>query len=229
MKRLLFGLPFINSVCFDADDGGAGAGGSGGEDQKVEEKKTFSQDELNRLFAKEKKDARSAERAEILKALGADDIEKVKEILEAQRQAEEAKKTEIEKANERDRQAQEEIARLKAEQEKTLAQANEQLLKMEVMREVVSYKDANGKPFRSEAVNDVILVLDRSGVEKQEDGTFKGIKEAVDKVAKDRPHWLLEDQSTILLRGTPRPNSKKQEGQTNSNQANNPPSRPLTL
>lgn len=234
MKRLLFGLPFKNSVYFDGDDGGAGAGGTGGAGGEggtggEGEKKTFSQEELNRLFAKEKKDARSAERSEILKALGVDDIEKVKQILETQRQADEAKKTEIEKAQEKERQAQAEIERLKSEQEKVIAQANEQLLKAEVMREVVGFKDANGKPFRPEAVNDVFLLLDRTGIEKQENGTFKGVKEAVEKVAKERPHWLVETQTANSWRGTPKPNNGKGEGQGNNQAKTQTPPRPFTL
>lgn len=89
-------LPFL-----DGEGGGAGGtggtggtGSSGGTGDGGKPEKTFTQEDLNRIAAQEKRQGA----ASILKALGFESEEKAKEYLDAKRKEDEEKKGDLEKA-----------------------------------------------------------------------------------------------------------------------------------
>lgn len=76
--------------CYDANDGGGGGNDNGSES------KTFSQEDVNRIAAREKQQGIAA----ALKALGFESTEDAKKAIENWRKSEDDKKTETQKANE---------------------------------------------------------------------------------------------------------------------------------
>jgi hypothetical protein len=209
----------------EGDDGKKGSGEGGGDGDK----KSYTQAELDVMFGERAKQAKSSTTADILKALGVEKIEDAKAILDAKRQADEDQKTELEKAKEAVKAANEKTAATLAEAEKIKAEAAEKLMKAEVEKVAV------GAGFRPEASGDVWLVVDKTKITVDDSGNYKGIKEAVDLVAKEKPFWLLDPKgSPPKGRGTPggggsnnKPGSSQNQNQNNNN--TNPPTRVFTL
>lgn len=94
----MFYLLRKNFSPFLEGEGGGGTGGTGGEPNPTggEPSKTFTQEDLNRIAAQEKRQGA----ASILKVLGFESEEKAKEYLEAKRKEDEDKKGDLEKAKE---------------------------------------------------------------------------------------------------------------------------------
>jgi hypothetical protein len=195
--------------------------------EKVE-RKTFTQEELDHLFAERTKNVKDKVQAEILRALGANSLDDIKAIITRQKDIDEAAKTDLQKAQEEAQTAKLEAEQAKAEQAKVMAAAREALMKADVLRHVVAFKDANGNTFRPEAVDDVWLILDKASITDEENGDFKGIKEAVEKVAKDRPHWLIDAKQVAKPRGTP-DNQKSQKHDDDKKSTVMPSKRTFTL
>lgn len=175
-----------------------------------EKAKTFTQEQLDHLFIERTKNVKENAISEMLKELGVENKEQLINIIEKQREVDETSKSELQKAQDEINKKKNEIERMKVENEKALSQARELLLRFEVYRAVVAYKDSNGNQFRPEAVEDVWFLIDRNSLKSAENGTFEGISEAVEKIAKDRPHWLIPDKPQISPNGTPRFNQRKQ-------------------
>jgi hypothetical protein len=206
-------------------------GGGGGVEDKTKtapEKKSFSQEELDFLFTKRANTARTERDAEVMKLLGVENLDQAKAILEKQRLADEAGKSELEKTQSDLKTLQTELEKAKAEHDQILAEAREQRLQAEVLKETISYKDANGLGFRPEAINDVWTVLDKTAIKDGEKGTFAGIKEVVAQLAKDRPHWLADGKQQTSTKGTP-PGAKQKPAANEQRQENQRPAKPFTL
>lgn len=77
--------------------------------------RTFSQDQVNELMGKTRRQAEKAATAKILETLGVDSIDSVAETLKAQREREEQELGEIEKARREAEQARQEADKAKAE------------------------------------------------------------------------------------------------------------------
>jgi hypothetical protein len=167
------------------------------------EPKTFTQEELDHLFAQRTKNVREKTLTELLTSLGVGSLDEIKAFVSKQKEIEEAAKSDLQKAQEEAKEARLAAEQAKAEQTKVMAAAREALMKADVLRYTIGFKDASGTVFRPEAVEDVWLVLDKSSITDGEEGTFKGVKEAVEKVAKDRPHWLVDVKQATKPRGTP--------------------------
>jgi hypothetical protein len=166
---------------FDADGGGAsGAGGAG--DAKPETK-SYTQAELDAMFADRANRASSSAVADLLKKAGIDTVENLVATVTKAKEAETAQLSELEKANNALKQAQTKAEQIQAEADQKVAQATERLMKASVLAE------ATAKGFRPEAVNDVWLIVDKAKI-VEKDGEFTGIKEAVEAVAKAKPFWL---------------------------------------
>lgn len=187
------------TILYDADSGGSG--GDAGDAKNAG--KTYTQEELDRIIGERAERAKNSANNELLTTLGVSSLDEAKAILAKHKEVEEASKTELQRAQEDAQAAKQAAEQAKAEQAVALAAARQTLLKAEVLRQIIAFKDANGNSFRPEAVDDVWLVLDKSIVTDKDDGTFDGVKEAVEKVAKTRPHWLIDVKQAQKIRGTP--------------------------
>ena len=190
-------LPF---VCFDGD------GGSGGTTPPATPPAEPNQEDLNKQFADRAARAAEAERKKILEGLGVTDLSQLENLLKVARDAEDKTKTETEKLQKQI--ADEKLAREKAEkdaQAKTEA-ANKRLVDSDIRinaASAVMEKEKVLRPaFRKDALDDVLILIDRTKIELTEDGTIKNVSKALDDLAKAKPYLLEQPQQPA--RGTPR-------------------------
>lgn len=182
------------------------------------EVRSFTQTELNALFAERARQASQAAIAKVLKELGADDLDSLKGQLSEAAKAKKAQMSELEKLQaERD-----EAARVADESRQVAAQqvalANERLMMSAVMLEAskAEYK------FRPDALADVWAFVDRSGLAVDEAGNVTGVAEAVKAVAKGKPYMIQADPD----KGPGTPSTNKRLPQA-PQQAPAAPARPL--
>lgn len=157
--------------------------------------KSFTQAELDQLFAGRAKSAEDAAIKKLLTELGVENVDAAKAILTKQKEADEAAKSELQKAQDQIANAKTEAEKAKSEKDAALIKARELLMKAEVVRSALSFKDANGNTFLAESVDDVWLKVDKASIKDGDGDTFTGVKEAVEQVAKDRPHWLTNPKN----------------------------------
>lgn len=93
MNKFLFNVRNLRPMM---EEDGAGTGATGGGSEGDANDKTFTQEDLNRIAAQEKRQGVSS----VLKALGFESEDKAKEFVEKYRQAENDKKDDLEKAQE---------------------------------------------------------------------------------------------------------------------------------
>jgi hypothetical protein len=130
---------------------------------------------LDDLFASERTRAKQAERNTMLEKLGVKDLKELEGLVKAQKTAEEAQKTDLDKANET-------IETLKTQTE-TLAQQNRlMLIKSEMERAARDMK------FRDP--EDAWTMLDLKKVEIDEDGKVSGVKEQLEDLKKRKPYLI---------------------------------------
>lgn len=208
----LFGLRPL--FFFDGDSGGAGGGtqnpgntngnGTGG----GEATQTLTQAQLNALFAERADQAKRSTMADVLKELGVENLDAVKNTLKAAKDAEAAQLTELQKA-----QAKAEAeAKAKAEAETKALQAIE-LANTRLMQSAVMIEAAKAEHrFNPEALADVWAFVDRSKLAVKDDGTVEGIADAVKAVAKAKPYMVVAEQQQKPAPGTP-PGRKQTAGQ----------------
>lgn len=196
---------------FDVDDKAGGAQPPA--EPNAEDKAKAAQDALNQQFADRAARAAAAKEKELLEVLGVKDPEEAKALLKKAREADDAQKTEAERMALKLKEA--EDAKTKAEneaKEKTEA-ANKRLLDSEIKinaSTALIEKDKIVRPaFRREALDDVLLLIDRKLIEEK-DGAFKGVDKALAELAKAKP-WLLEEKQQAP-RGTPPTGPRGRQG-----------------
>jgi hypothetical protein len=207
---MLINLFRLRPILLWEDDGGGAGGGSGdpakpgnpnGDGAGGDEKRSFTQKELDALFADRAKQAKQATLADVLTELGVENLDAVKATLKAAEEAKAAQMTELEKA-------QKEAADLKAAKEQAekekadiLAQAQEKLLKAAILA------GAAQKGFNDP--NDAWLYVDRAAIKAKDDDAFEGIEAALDAVVKAKPYLVKGQQADRKPGGTPRPPAQK--------------------
>lgn len=194
---------------FEANAGGGSGGGESTAEEKAkaeeEAKAKAKQEELDKQFAERAKRATETERKRILEELGVKDPEEAKTLLKKAREADEANKSETEKLKAQ-------LDKANSEKEKTEADAKakeeaslKRLLDSEIkINARTAVADKEGKvtrpAFRKEAMDEVLLLIDRTKIE-QKDDTFNGVEKALSELAKAKPYLLEEKQEP--RRGTP--------------------------
>ena len=152
---------------------------SNGENGK-DETKTYTNAELQRMMAKEKKQGKSAGKTELMKELGIDNLDDFKSSLEDFKKYQESQKTEAEKANEKITKATNEKA--SAEKRAELAEAKVEAMKNGVNPQFVDdvITLALAKKQDGEDLSDVIESMKEShkmffGTNTEDDGTGNNI------------------------------------------------------
>lgn len=217
MLRFIMGLPYRSKFdfsrlrgCFNdgggggTSGGGAGAGGAGGDGAgdgggqgggagKDNEPFATFPDEAS-FMARMKREGKAQMEA-LAKELGFESADAMKAAAKAKKDADEAAKTELEKEKARAE---------KAEQEKkdALSAANTRLVNAEI--KVFAVQAGFVDPA------DAVALVDRSGIQVDEQGNVTGAKEAVEKLAKAKPHLV----GTGKAGGTPGSagNGSRQDG-----------------
>ncbi len=188
---------------FDADTSGV-SGGTGeptpnpaatNGDGSDKGKRSFTQDELDTLFAKRADQASQSAVANLLKELGVEKADDIKAALKKAKDLELSQLSDLEKAQ---KEAADSKAKLEvAEREKAeiTAAAAEKLLRAAVLAE--AQKQHFYKP------DDAWLYIDRAAIKVKEDDTYEGLYKAVAAVLKDR-EYLADKTPTSPRLGTPR-------------------------
>jgi uncharacterized coiled-coil protein SlyX len=188
-------------VLFDADDG-SGSGDTPGV-------KTLSQDEVNKLVGDARKSARETATKDLFKTLGVESADDLQALIKAARDAEAKGKTEIETL-----QNQVKDLTKKLKDATDTASASESALKSRIlaneikalaMKDVLDKegKTVTRKAFRQDALDDVILLIDKTIIEEGDAGEYKNIEKALGELAKTRP-YLLAEETKPASKGTPR-------------------------
>jgi hypothetical protein len=210
----------------DAEGNGGGDGeqtppGSetppGNKGKDAEAKLTHTQAELSAMLGDRATRASASAIAALLEKAGYKTVEEMNAALEEGKKLKQSQMSEAEKTAAALKAAEERAAKAEADKTEALSKANERLMKAAVLSQ------ATGAGFRAESVNDVWLVIDRSKIEEK-DGEFKGLKEAIEAVAKAKPFWLADQK---VSRGTPGNGMGKTQGR--QNEKTPPPTRPATL
>jgi hypothetical protein len=121
----------------------------------------------------------------VLKELGFDSREALQKALEEGKTALDARKTAEEKQAETLKQAQERAQALEAQAKQAVTQAEQASLALEAIGQMAG-RFANPRA--------AMKLLDLSNVKRGDDGSYTGLKEAIEKLATDEPWTLAQPQ-----------------------------------
>ena len=136
----------------------------------------FTQEDLDRIAGESRKDGRGVAEKDLLKALGVESLDAAKAVLQAAKDAEDAQKTELQKA-------QEETVRLR--DEAAAAQADAKSSRIQTALEL-KLRDAGINPARAAAALRLVdpSKLDVNGTE------VTGLDDAVKELKSQSPEWF---------------------------------------
>ncbi len=168
--------------------------------------KTFTQDEVNAIVGRTRTEGREVGERALLEKLGVKSADDLTSIIQAARQAEEANKTELQRAQDAKAASDAALAEERQQREEERNAFTKRLLDGEIrIAASTAVMDKDGKKvirpaFRKEALEDVTLLIDRKQI-TEKDGKFEGLDKALEELAKAKP-YLLEEQETAP-KGTP--------------------------
>jgi hypothetical protein len=175
--------------------------------------KGLTQEAVNKLVGDARKQGGQTAVDKLLKTFGIKDETELKTLVETAKKAESEKLSETEKLNKTITELQQKAS----EQEKALAEKEAKIskrlmdsdIKMSASKAVM---DKDGKTvkraaFRADALDDLLLLIDRSKIEEKE-GVFSGVDEALDALAKAKP-WLLDVEEQKQGQGKGSPGTRK--------------------
>lgn len=135
------------------------------------------QAEMDRIVGERAVRAKQSAIGDLLKELGVEDVGALKRQLDAQREAEEAEKTELEKAQER-------LAEMERQQRESDAATRDRLIRAEIRMQAAQMG------FRNADI--AYAAADLSAVDIGEDGEVSGVKDALESLAKAEPYLVGE-------------------------------------
>lgn len=182
------------------DTGGTGGDGGNAGGTGQQQARSFTQAELDALFADRAR--RSAESAitDLLSKSGVKTTDELLALLTEGKKLKDGQLSELEKLKAELSTANSKADQAVADGQLALAKAKERLMRAAVIAEATS------QGFRAEAVHDVWLIVDRAKITEKDDD-FTGVKEAVADVAKSKPFWMAGTPQQP--RGTPKPPDKQ--------------------
>ena len=153
---------------------------------------TFTQEQLDAIIADRLDRATTKTKADLLAELGIEDTATAKKTLAEAEAAKAAQMTELEKAQAQIAEAQAAAAKATTEAEAIKVQAAEAMLRAAVISKAGAFNDPM----------DAWSFIDRSKIEANEDGTYKGVDEALAALAEAKP-YLVKADSAQTGPGTP--------------------------
>lgn len=203
--------PFYKPFFDAASDAGGGAGGSGGaagsnngngsgsnagQGGAGGDEKKFTQADVDRILNERLPRAEEAANKKLFEQYGVKDAAELKAKIDKAAELEQAQMTELQKAQKAAKDAQDLLEAEKKKATDAEAKAQETAMRSEVLLAAATFNDPA----------DAWQYVDRSKITVEADGKFKGVKEAVEAVAKAKP-YLLKPQGTG--HGTPRQSTRK--------------------
>lgn len=162
----------------------ANGGGDGQEGQSAPA--TFTQEQLDAILKDRLARATTKTTADLLSELGIEDVATAKQTLVDAKTAHEAQMSELEKAQAQIVEVQAQAAQAQIEAETIKAQAAEALLKAAIISQAGSFNDPN----------DAWSFVDRAKIEAQDDGSYKGIDEALKSLVEAKPYLVKAEGSS---------------------------------
>ncbi|KKL89123.1 hypothetical protein LCGC14_1917820 [marine sediment metagenome] len=151
---------------------------------------THTQDQLEAILkdrlARSMSTFTSKAKADVLAELGIEDVATAKKTLAEAETAKKAQMTELEKAQSEIAEAQAKAAQATTEAEAIKVKAAEALLQAAVISKAGSFQDPM----------DAWSFIDRAKIEVQDDGTYKGIDEALKTLIEAKPYLVKTDSGT---------------------------------
>lgn len=203
-------------VFFDANSGGGGGGsnGDGGNGQgqledlfKVLER--YPQDAKDKVFGARATQARNSALSDLFKELGVENADSLKAVIKAKKDADDAQKTELQKAQDKANTAEKALADQKAAHDTAIAELEKRIQDSEI--KILAGRDVKDKDgnvirpkFREDALDVVLTTLDRKAIVLK-DGAYTGIEEALADLAKAKQFLTeTEKEPEQNTQGTPR-------------------------
>lgn len=161
-----------------------------------------TQKELDKAFAQRAKQAKESAIKSVLESLGVEKLDDAVELITKQRQAEDEKKTEIEKAQEKVREFEEKYKHALSEIESYSKKVENTKIETAILLSANDFIDPQ----------DALKNIDRENIKLNENGEVVGVEDALKSLREKKPHYLKQAKDT---HGTPRPNfhNKQQQGQ----------------
>ena len=151
---------------------------------------TFTQEQFDAILkdrlARAMSTSTSKAKADILAELGIEDVATAKKTLAEAETTRKAQMTELEKAQAEIAEAQAAATKATAEAAAIKAAATKDLLKAAIISKAGQFEDPM----------DAWSFIDRSKIEAQEDGTYKGIDEALKALTEAKPYLVKADNGT---------------------------------
>ena len=147
---------------------------------------TFTQDQIDEMLKPRLDRARDKAKADLLAELGIEDAATAKKTLAEAEAAKKAQMTELEKAQSEIAEAQALAAKATADAAVIKAQADEAQLKAAIVSKAGDFNDPM----------DAWSFIDQTKIEAQEDGTYKGIDEALKILIEAKPYLVKADNGT---------------------------------
>ena len=204
-------------------DGNDGNGGDPkeptAEEKKLADEKA-AQEKLDKQFADRAARAAETERKKLLDELGVKDPAEAKALLKSAREADDAKKSDLEKAESARKLAEEKAIQAQADAQAKLDAANKRVMDSEIkINASTPVMDKDGKKvvrpaFRKEALDDVLVLINREGI-TEENGSYKNLDKALNDLAKAKP-WLLDVAEVSKQKGSPDETNKRQKNDGNT-------------
>ena len=208
---------------FQEDKEGSGGGQSAdGDHADASDKGGDEQKKLDKQFAERAKRAAEAERKKLFESIGVKDEKEFEAYLTAKKDAEDKQKTEVQRLADEAKEAKSKLERLQSEQTGKLEAMQKRIMDTEIkVAASVEVKDKDGKTtraaFRTEALSDILLLVDRSKIEEK-DGEIVGIEKALADLAKAKPYLLIDPKAQSTSKGTPRDDKSKSGNRSNENE-----------
>lgn len=193
---------------FDADSSGGSGGGTDviPDGDNKPKSKTFTQEELDAMFAQRATQAKTSALSELFKELGVENANSLKAVIKAAKDADDAQKTQLQKAQDKAATAEKALADQKTAQDAALAELEKRILNTEIKVTAGSeVTDKDGKVTRprarADALDVVLLSIERKDIVKK-DEAYTGIEEALDALYKAKP-FLFEAEQAQTFKGSP--------------------------
>lgn len=148
----------------------------GGAEQGQEQERTFTQADLNKIAANEKRDGISS----VLSRLGVETLEEAEQIVTTYNEAQAEAESDLEKLER-------ENTTLKEREKAALKLADDRLIGAELRTALM------GAGVPSDRLNDALALTDRSMLSVEQDGSVTGLDDAVKATLEPRS-WLTEAQ-----------------------------------
>lgn len=198
---------FSRMFLFQSDPAAGGGGGTPTPEDKAKaeaDAKKAEQEKLDKQFAERAARATEAEQKRILESIGVKSLDELTALAKSAKEADDKNKSDLEKAQSALAKAEEDKAKAeadaKAEREASLKRLLDGEIKIGARTPVIEKDKVLRPAFRKEALDEVLLLIDRKAIEEK-DGAFTGVEKALGDLAKAKPYLLEEKQEP--RRGTP--------------------------